>query len=65
MQVTNQKEECNLVLYTKAKAKKSSYDMLMDHAKGIASEMSDRDKRRLQANPTPEMLKKIMENNDE
>jgi len=54
-------EPCNLVLYTKEKAKKSAYDKLMDHAKEIAYGMSDSDRRALQARPTPETLKKILE----
>ena len=57
-------EPCNLVLYTREKAKKSAYDKLMDHAKEVANGISDADAWRLKANPTKEMLKSIMEKND-
>ena len=53
-------EKCNLVVYTEGKAKRSAYDKLVDMAQGIAEDMSDEDKVRLQGEPTPEMLRKIM-----
>jgi len=57
--------DCNLVVYTKAKAKKSAYARLMEQATEIAEGMSDKDKERLRKNPSPEVLKDIMEKNNE
>ena len=63
--MTYEKEsKCNLVLYTKKKAKVSAYDALMNHAKEIAKGMSITDHERLRRNPTKEVLKDIMEKNN-
>ena len=57
-------EPCNLVLYKGKDHKKkgeSGYNKVVSLAKEIASEMSEEERIRLQKNPTPEMLKSILE----
>lgn len=55
------KNECNLVVYTEEKLKKTAYDNLVDMAEGIAKDMSVEDMEKLKKSPTAGTLKTILE----